>query len=135
MNTTYQGSAVRWLSLIMLFISSCSGQAASLDALPTGVIERGAEWFVQSINGAPSCVSCHSLDGTTLVGPSLQGYGDVAGSRVEGLSAEEYTYNSILRPAEHLALGFANVMYNQYGRRLSEQQIADLIAYLLSLTT
>lgn len=106
----------------------------TFDDLPQGSVERGAEWFAQSVNGAPSCVSCHSLDGVVLVGPSLQGYGRVAGERVEGLSAEDYTYSSIVRPAEHLVSGFGNVMYNQYERKLSAQQIADIIAYLLSLT-
>jgi hypothetical protein len=38
-----------------------------------------------------------------------------------------------MRPADYLVNGFGNSMYNQYGQRLSPQQIADLTAYLLTL--
>jgi hypothetical protein len=63
----------------------------------------------------------------------LQGYAAVAATRVEGLSAEAYTRESIMRPAAFLVSGFPNVMYNQYAQRLTPQQMADLIAYLLTL--
>jgi hypothetical protein len=49
------------------------------------------------------------------------------------MSAEEYAQTSILQPAAYLVSGFSNTMYNQYGQHLSQQDIADLIAYLLTL--
>jgi mono/diheme cytochrome c family protein len=120
--------------LVAVLATACSSSQDSTSAdLPAGDAARGAALFSQSVNGAPACSTCHTLDETTLVGPGMQGYGERAGSRIEGQSAEEYTYNSITQPAAHIVSGFSNTMYTQYGRQLSPQQTADLIAYLLTL--
>ncbi len=122
------------LMLLMLLAACAPGHAqTSLDELPPGDAGRGAALFTETINGAPSCASCHTLDDSTVVGPGLQDYAAIAATRVEGVSAEEYTHASIVRPAAHVVSGFGNLMYNQYAQRLSPQQIADLIAYLLTL--
>jgi mono/diheme cytochrome c family protein len=123
-------------SLMFAFLLAACGSSTSggtAEPLPPGDSARGEELFTQTISGAPACSTCHMLDGSTLVGPSLQGYASVAGTRVEGKSAEDYTHESILRPPAHIVSGFSNVMYNQYERHLSSQQTADLIAYLLTL--
>lgn len=120
------------LLLLMLIVAAC-GKEESADGLPTGDVTKGESLFAQSIKGAPACSTCHTVDGTTLVGPSLQGYGATASTREDDQSAEDYTYTSIVRPAAHIVPDFSNVMYGQYGQRLNDQQIADLIAYLLTL--
>lgn len=117
----------------LLLLAACSGSDVKLEELPAGDASRGATIFAQSVKGAPTCTSCHSLDGASSTGPTLQDYSAVAPTRVDGLSAEEYTFTSMVRPAAHVVSGFGNVMYSQYGQRLSPQQIADLIAYLLTL--
>lgn len=121
--------------LLVMLLAACGGKSGISDdaTLPAGDVRRGTDFYTVSINGAPSCLSCHSLDGQRLDGPTLQGYGAVAGSRIAGMSAEDYTRQSILQPAAHLVSGFSNIMYNQYRQRLSTQQLADLIAYLLTL--
>ncbi len=101
--------------------------------LPAGDAQRGATLFGQAIGGAPACSSCHSLEGGASAGPTLQGYGAVAATRVRGQSAGEYTFYSILRPAKHIVRGYSNVMPADYAKTLSAQDVADLIAYLLSL--
>jgi mono/diheme cytochrome c family protein len=121
-------------ALIALFAAACSpSQSGGFADLPAGDAARGAELFSQSVSGAPACSTCHTLDSATLVGPGMQGYGERAGSRVAGESPQAYTYNSINQPAAYTVSGFSNTMYTQYGRQLSPQQIADLIAYLLTL--
>jgi cytochrome c oxidase subunit 2 len=120
-------------ALALLALAGCASASAGLADLPEGNAERGATLFTQSINGAPACSSCHTLDGTVLVGPSLQGFRDAADTRQNEMSAVEYSYASIVQPASDLVNGFRNSMYNQYAQRLSPQDIADLIAYLLSL--
>lgn len=76
------------------------------------------------------CAACHTLDGTPGVGPSYLGLGERAASTVEGLSAEEYLRESILRPCDYVAEGFACVMPQNYGDQLDPQGLADLVAFL-----
>jgi mono/diheme cytochrome c family protein len=125
---------VTLFALVMLVASACAPSAPPANAadLPTGDAERGSTLYTQMINDAPACSTCHTLDGSTVVGPSLQGYGERAGSRVEGQSAEDYTLTSITRPAAYIVEGYANAMYAQYERALDDQQLADLIAFALS---
>lgn len=103
-------------------------------ALPPGDPARGAEIYDEALNGGLPCVQCHVLDGENAgVGPTLLGYADVAGERVAGQSAEDYTYNAIVRPALHITPGYANLMPTNYRSTLEDQDLADLIAYLLTL--
>ncbi|MEJ2210449.1 MAG: c-type cytochrome [Anaerolineae bacterium] len=91
----------------------------------------------QIFNGgaSPPCSSCHSLQpGQTLVGPSLAGIADLAGQLVPGESAEQYLHESIVDPNAYVVEGFQpGVMPSNYGTQLSEQQINDLVAYLMTL--
>jgi cytochrome c oxidase subunit 2 len=120
--------------LLGLVCAACSGTgAASGDSLPAGDATRGAALFTQMVNGAPSCNTCHTLDGSTLVGPSLKGFSATASTRVEGMSAQDYAHNSIVKPASYVVSGFPNAMYGQYAQQLTPQQTADLIAYILTL--
>ncbi|MBK8026513.1 MAG: cytochrome c [Chloroflexi bacterium] len=124
------------LVAVMVIMSvACSGTAPAdpSASLPAGDAQRGQTLFAESVGGAPPCSNCHSLDGSGTDGPTVAGYGAAAASRVSGMSAVAYTYDSIVHPSAHVVSGYGNLMYNQYGRRLSPQQIADLIAYLLTL--
>ena len=121
------------VTCLTLTVVGCSTPADTASSLPPGDAARGSALFTQSINGTPPCATCHTLDGVTLVGPSLQGFAARAGTRINGVSARDYTYESVVHPASYLVSGFGNLMYNQYAQRLSAQQIADLVAYLLTL--
>ncbi len=121
--------------ILLLTCAACgSSSAATGDtSLPAGDASRGAALFTQAISGAPACSTCHTLDGSTLVGPSLKGFAAVAPTRVEGMSAQDYAHNSIVQPASYIVSGFPNLMYAQYAQQLTPQQTADLVAYLLTL--
>jgi hypothetical protein len=56
--------------------------------------------------------------------------GGRAGSIIPGKSAEDYLRESILDPSSHIAEGFPDSMYQNYGRELTDQEIADLVAFL-----
>jgi len=119
-----------------LLLTACGG--GNTPTTLTGDATRGEALFQQTTigaNNAPGCVTCHSLEaGVTLVGPSQANVGTRAATAVEGQSAEQYLHESIVNPDAHVADGFtAGVMYPNYAKDLSEQEVADLVAYLLTL--
>ena len=119
--------------LLILSITGCSAPQPGASDLPAGDASRGATLFAQPINGAPNCSSCHTVDGSPLTGPSFKGFSSTAGTRISGVSAHDYAAQSIMTPPSYIVNGFSNLMYNQYAQRLTLQQIADLVAYLLTL--
>ncbi|MBI5960636.1 MAG: cytochrome c [Chloroflexi bacterium] len=128
----------RLLALTLLtvaLLAACSSKDTEFkySDLPAGDAANGASLFTQSINGSSACSNCHTIDGTDTVAPSLGGFATVAGSRVGGQSADVYAFYSLLRPSKHLVSGFSNIMPSDYEDKLSKQDIADLIAYMLSL--
>ena len=118
----------------ILLLGACSSQQiADVETLPTGDAERGKILFEQSNNGAPSCSSCHHTNDESLVGPGLENLMQRAESHTEYHSAQDYIYTSIVRPSKTIADGYSNMMYAEYSSKLSDQEIADLIAFLSSL--
>ena len=109
---------------------------ASISELPTGNAEAG--WFLFSTRHG--CVSCHGhpgLLGTNTVGPHLGGIGISSMTRVAGMSPAQYLYESIVRPAAHVAPGTtsAGTAYPPMPlTNLSLQEASDLVAYLLDQT-
>ncbi len=89
-----------------------------------------------NIATANGCIGCHSLDPTAqMTGPTWYGVGNTAVSRVPGESPALYLYQSITDSGAFVAPGYpAGIMPAIYGDTLSEQQIADMVAYLLSQT-
>lgn len=85
---------------------------------------------------AAGCGVCHSTRmGRDGVGPSLFGVADVAASRVEGLSAEQYFRQSILLPDQHIVDGWpSGQMLPIYRDRLTERELESLLVFLTTLT-
>lgn len=124
--------ALTILSLALLLVGCAKEDLKfSVDDLPPGDPARGAGIFAKPPGGA-SCAGCHPLDEGRGAGPPLAGYAARAASEVSGKSAEEYTFDAILRPSKHVVNGYSNTMPDSYEDSLSQQDIADLIAYLLS---
>ncbi|MEZ4668483.1 MAG: PQQ-dependent sugar dehydrogenase [Anaerolineae bacterium] len=95
----------------------------------------GETLFRTGANGAPACITCHQLDGSVGVGPSLLNIGVIGGSRVAGLDAEAYARQSILQPNAYVVDGFLpGVMYQNYADQLTTEQVDELVAYVLSLS-
>jgi mono/diheme cytochrome c family protein len=82
---------------------------------------------------AYGCVGCHSLDpNQPMSGPTWYHMGDTAVSRVPGESPALYLYESIVAPNAYIVPGYqAGIMPQDFGDRLSTQELADLVAYLL----
>ncbi|MBZ0286921.1 MAG: PQQ-dependent sugar dehydrogenase, partial [Anaerolineae bacterium] len=108
---------------------------AAIIGFNSNLIARGEDIFKNGVSPAPPCITCHFLDNTAnATGPSLYGLADRAGTRVAGLSAEEYVRQSILHPNDYIVEGFsANFMYQNYAADLSDEDVNALIAYVLTL--
>jgi len=111
--------------LLVLGLTACGGG----DSAPASSAGEAAG------AGDAAGATCHSLEpGVTMVGPSLAGIGSAAGSRVSGVSAEDYLLKSIMDPNADIAEGFAaGIMPAALAGKLTEQQTNDLVAFLLSL--
>ncbi len=132
------------LVFIVLCVAACSSTPKGV--MPTnaepaveqvaGDAVRGEELFKNGRSDAPACSTCHQTQsgtGVVVLGPNLNGIADRAGERIEGLEAVAYIYQSIVHPSEFLVQGYRNLMYSRYGEQLSPQDVADLVAYLLTL--
>ena len=84
---------------------------------------------------AKQCVSCHTVDGTLGMGPTLAG---IYGKRQKLIDGREvvvdipYLRRSLIDPQADVVPGFSAQMLN-YKDALNEKEIASLIAYIRAL--
>lgn len=111
-----------------------------LVTFPTGDAARGAELYVTY-----GCSGCHGtleVEGSNTVGPWQGNLLEVGATRVEGLSAAQYTYESILNPNAYIApdcptgaCTSPSAMPTNFPQRMGEsetkpQDLVDLMTYL-----
>lgn len=96
---------------------------------------------------SPSCSACHSLSaGADMAGPTLAGLVTraetvLASSDYQGeaTDVEGYIQESIVAPSAHLVTGAmysadgTSFMPSGYGDSLSDEEVAQLVAYLMSI--
>lgn len=90
-----------------------------------------------------ACISCHSVSDNemVLIGSPLYNIGSRAETRVEGESVVEYLHNAIVNPDAFIVpvptgsplQQWSLPMPSGFGEVLSEQDLDNLIAYLLTL--
>ncbi|HRE48002.1 MAG TPA: hypothetical protein PLD47_09780 [Aggregatilineales bacterium] len=120
--------------------------------------EAGKALFINHINGdelIPTCLSCHIIESVSeeealvKVGPAMIAWkGEPAiairaRTRVASQTPTQYLRLSILAPNDHLVpnvegrapygLGEQSLMYQDYAAVLTEEQVNDLVAYLLTI--
>jgi cytochrome c2 len=95
--------------------------------LPTGNADSGAKLFTSQ-----GCSGCHGLQkDQRIVGPSFHGLWGRAATRVPGMGAKEYLYQSIVDPNAHIVESFqSGLMPATFAKTLNAQQVSDLIAYI-----
>jgi cytochrome c len=129
-----------YLMTVMTFLLLLAGCTAAPPVAETGVAERGGQLFTQGQNQdqneAPACSTCHQVVSGQFgfsIGPNLAGIAERAATRMEGMSSAEYLRQSILEPHRYIVSGYRDIMYPDYRLHFSDQDIRDLIAYLLTL--
>jgi cytochrome c oxidase subunit 2 len=106
-------------------------QPAAAGATPA---ERG-----KALVNAPDnlCATCHSIDGSKLVGPSFKGLWGRKEKMSDGTEINvdaDYIKESIYKPQAKIVEGYGPVMPAMYEGKLSEQDVNDIIEYLKTLS-
>lgn len=98
---------------------------------PSGTPAEQGEKLVQ----LQGCQTCHSIDGSPMIGPSFQGLWGREEQMSDGTTItvdENYIRESILYPGEKVVAGYDNVM-TPYEGRLNDDEISNIIEYLKTL--
>jgi mono/diheme cytochrome c family protein len=131
--------------------AACSASAAAptrspisaANAIATATVKAGGTpgGAAGAANGSPGaqlfaaqgCSGCHIVKGQGgAIGPNLSTIGTVAGTRKPGMSAEDYIRESVTNPNAFVVPTFQpGVMPGTYGQTLSQDQLNQLIQYLL----
>jgi mono/diheme cytochrome c family protein len=119
----------------LLLLTACGDQA--VDPNSVGDPERGGEIFMTGTDLVNTpCSSCHTLDGSEIdghnPGPSMMGISEAAATRVEGQNAVDYLRESIVDPGAYVVEGYRNTMEPGYPFLISEEDIENLVAFLLT---
>ncbi len=129
------------LLLLLFFLGACTKSptaATPVATPPLGQAPAGEKLFNATLQlvGAPTCSVCHVLNpgDEPIVGPNLSNLAKEAGTRKPGMSAKTYLREALLEPNTFVVEGYqAGIMPQNYGDLLTEPQLEDLVAYLLTL--
>lgn len=141
--------------LVASVLASCSAgpstatlldPPAAASPLPVSAsddVEMGRQLFTGqlAVPGFVACIGCHSIDpaGRAGIGPNLAAVAQVAAQRAPGMTAAEYIERSIRVHDEFVVPGYSpGIVRGALGGRdfndvLSDDQVAALVAYLMSL--
>lgn len=146
MQTTLYRQTAAVFGIWMLVLTACGAVVGQTQppAAPAriGNSQRGAALFAGevTISNYVACRGCHATDpqAAAAIGPNLAGVAVRAGERIPGVAAEAYLQRSIRIHDEYIVAGFEPglaraVVGRDYGEFLTDEQIADLTAYLLTL--
>lgn len=123
-----------WLEAEGVKVAELKKATESADAGGGGNLHILGEQLAKS----KGCNACHSVDGSTLIGPSYKGlYGKkeivvTAGAEREITIDDAYIKKSMLEPTADLVKGYQPLMPSQQGM-VSEGEIKALTAYIKSL--
>ncbi len=108
--------------------------------LPEGNPDNGATLY----NTTYACASCHGAldnEGSANIGPWLGDIDQTGAERIDGYTAADYVYESILKPDAFIApecpsgpCNEPSTMPGNFGERMTQQDMADVMSYVLSAT-
>ncbi len=112
-----------------------SSSAAAAVVAEKPVSEMTAVEYGQKVYNEKLCVTCHTIDGSPLVGPTFKGIYGRQGKLTDGTSYtadDAYIKDSIMNPAAQVVAGFPPAM-PAMGGQLGDKEIAALIEYMKTL--
>ncbi len=129
---TFQGEAQSPTSTASPGASPSASPAGSPVGSPIAVLGDAAAGKAL----ASQCLACHTIDGSQGVGPTWKGlYGHAVeledGSTV--IADDAYLMESIKDPNAKVVKGFPAGAMPPYGSILTDENVADLIAYIRTL--
>lgn len=77
------------------------------------------------------CNACHAGDNAGRLAPGHVGLNEIAAERRPPLTAAAYIYEAIIYPGAYTVEGFQNNMPRLYDEQIPQDQLGDIIAYLL----
>ena len=122
--------------VITTLLAGCAKEPEPPQQIPTKAPLAKAPADGRDLYERRGCVSCHSLDGTSTVGPSFKG---AWGSTVKLQSGSQVTYDeayvkeSILDPTAKVRLGFSPTQPSYEGL-LTDEQLTALITFIKAQT-
>jgi cytochrome c2 len=78
------------------------------------------------------CDACHRIGAENGIAPSWVGIAERATTRRPPMPADAYIYESIIHPSAYVVEGYPDSMLKNFRTRISDQELSDLIAYLLT---
>ena len=106
---------------------SAQSYRARVDALlAIGHPEDGGAVFAKY-----TCLACHASNGD--IAPSWTDLVPRAATRRPPMPADAYIYESIVNPGAFVVEGYSDVMPHDFGTLMTDQELADLLTYILSL--
>jgi len=130
--TEYCGLAHSGMTAKVVVVDSLEFKKWLADLKVTGT---GTEHPGLAIIKANACLTCHSLDGTKIIGPSLKGiYGTkrtvvTNNTEREVVADDEYIKRSILDPNADVVKGFNKGLMQSYKETLKAEDIDKIVDY------
>ena len=133
------------LVLVVLVLAACGGGGGQTVSAGPGDATKGQALFEQKTIGKDNlqgCVTCHSTQkDVVLTGPALAGIANDAAEspkdpayKGQAKDAAGWLKESIINPDADVADGFQpKVMPQNFKDELTDQQINDIVAYLMTL--
>lgn len=118
---------------LLFLLAACGGGASGSTRTNDPLVTEGAKLYK-----AKACVSCHTVDGAELVGPTWKGLYESTVQLDDGsvVTADEaYLRESMLEPSAKTVKGFPKGLMETVIKpgALTEDEVDGLVAYIKSL--
>jgi mono/diheme cytochrome c family protein len=127
-------AAVAFFVVLLTFspsnVTPTTTEEASYAEITDRLVAMGDPTRAEAIMERYACNACHLLGGERVAPPWTML--SAAAERRPPLTAAEYIYESIVHPAVYIVPEYPASMPQDYGTRMTEQEIADVLVYLLN---